>query len=41
MIERTDPLVHFAVEFDVRCELEITILKFIGHEGRPTLAAQH
>jgi hypothetical protein len=41
VIERTSPLAHFAVEFDVQIELVTTILKYIGHEGRPTLAAQY
>ena len=41
VITRTDPSAHFAVEYEVRLELALTILKFIGHEGRPTLAAQY
>jgi hypothetical protein len=41
VIDRAHPLVHHAVEFDVRLDLGITILKYIGHEGRPTLAAQY
>lgn len=40
-IDRTSPVIHYAVEFDVRLELELTILKFIGHEGRPSLSAQY
>ncbi len=41
VIAPTAPLAHVAVQFDVKLELTATVLKFIGHEGRPTLAAQY
>lgn len=40
VIEPTDPNIHYAVAFDVKCELHNVILKLIGHEGSPTFAAR-
>lgn len=41
VIERTNPHADFAVTCDVKSKLIGVILEYIGHEGRPSLAAQY